>query len=127
MSQSPPPDNRLLALRSAAQEASDFALGDDQVRRFMALRDAGTTDGEIAAEMGLDAEIVTELGRAGEAQGGGGPTPPGGGAGVPPPGAGGGGGGPAPRGGSCRCPRRGSGARACRTFAAAAWRCRWRC
>ncbi|HEV8156842.1 MAG TPA: hypothetical protein VGP67_15055 [Gaiellales bacterium] len=68
MSQSPPLDNRLLALRAAAQEASDFALGDDQVRRFMALRDAGTGDEEIAAEMGLDAEIVTELVRADEAQ-----------------------------------------------------------
>ena len=51
MSQSPPLDNRLLALRSAAQEATDFALGDDQVRRFMALRDAGTGDDEIAAQM----------------------------------------------------------------------------
>ena len=68
MSQSPPPDNRLLALRSAAQDASDFALGDDQVRRFMALRDAGAGDDEIAAEMELDPEIVTELVRADEAQ-----------------------------------------------------------
>jgi len=68
MSQSPPPDNRLLALRSAAQEASDFALGDDQVRRFMALRDASASDDEIAAEMELDPEIVTELVRADEAQ-----------------------------------------------------------
>ena len=67
MSQSPPPDNRLLALRSAAQEASDFALGDDQVRRFMALRDASASDDEIAAEMELDPEIVTELARADEA------------------------------------------------------------
>src|SRR4051794_41647538 len=93
MSQSPPPDNRLLALRSAAQEASDFAFGDDQVRRFMALRDAGTADDEIAAPMELDPEIVTELVRADEAQAGAHPLalgelpvyPP------PPPGGGGGG------------------------------------
>jgi hypothetical protein len=68
MSQSPPPDNRLLALRAAAQDASDFAFGDDQVRRFMALRDTGAQNDEIAAQMGLDAEIVTELVRADEAQ-----------------------------------------------------------
>jgi hypothetical protein len=68
MSQSPPLDNRLLALRSAAQDATDFALGDDQVRRFMALRDAATGDDEIAAEMELDPEVVTELVRADEAQ-----------------------------------------------------------
>jgi hypothetical protein len=68
MSQSPPPDNRLLALRSAAQEASDFAVGDDQVRQFMALRDAGTEHNQIAAQMQLDPEIVTELVRADEAQ-----------------------------------------------------------
>jgi hypothetical protein len=68
MSQSPPPDNRLLALRSAAQEASDFAVGDDQVRQFMALRDAGTEHDQIAAQMQLDPEIVTELVRADEAQ-----------------------------------------------------------
>jgi len=68
MSQSPPPDNRLLALRSAAQEASDFAVGDDQVRQFMELRDAGTEHDQIAAQMQLDPEIVTELVRADEAQ-----------------------------------------------------------
>ncbi|HVI17906.1 MAG TPA: hypothetical protein VM712_05990 [Gaiellales bacterium] len=68
MSQSPPADNRLLALRSAAQEASDFAVGDDQVRQFMALRDAGTEHDQIAAQMQLDPEIVTELVRADEAQ-----------------------------------------------------------
>jgi hypothetical protein len=68
MSQSPPPDNRLLALRSAAQEASDFALGDDQVRQFMALRDAGTNNAGIGERMQLDPEIVAELVRADEAQ-----------------------------------------------------------
>ena len=36
----PPLDNRFLALRSAAQEASDFAMADDAVRRFIELRDA---------------------------------------------------------------------------------------
>jgi hypothetical protein len=68
MSQSPPLDNRFLALRSAGQEATDFALSDDQVRSFMQLRDAGTGADEIAAQLGLDGEVVAELVRADESQ-----------------------------------------------------------
>jgi hypothetical protein len=68
MSQSPPLDNRFLALRSAGQEASDFALSDDQVRSFMQLRDAGNEADAIAVQLGLDAELVAELVRADESQ-----------------------------------------------------------
>jgi hypothetical protein len=68
MSQSPPLDNRFLALRSAGQEATDFALSDDQVRSFMQLRDAGSGAGEIAAQLGLDGAVVAELVRADESQ-----------------------------------------------------------
>jgi hypothetical protein len=64
----PPPDNRFLALRSAAQEAADFAMTDDAVRRFMQLRDAGGSEPEIARELDVDAEVVSQLVRADEAQ-----------------------------------------------------------
>jgi hypothetical protein len=68
MSQSPPLDNRFLAVRSAGQEASDFALSDDQVRRFIQLRDAGNGADQIGEQLGLDAEVVAELVRADESQ-----------------------------------------------------------
>jgi hypothetical protein len=64
----PPPDNRFLALRSAAQEATDFAMTDDAVRRFMHLRDAGEPELDIARELEVDAEVVSQLVRADEAQ-----------------------------------------------------------
>jgi hypothetical protein len=61
MSQSP--DNRLIRVRSAAQEATDFRMSDDDVRRFIALRDEGADRDRIAAELGLqdDQEVVEEL------------------------------------------------------------------
>jgi hypothetical protein len=61
MSQSP--DNRLVRVRSAAQEATDFRMSDDDVRRFIALRDQGAGRARIAAELGLldDEEVVDEL------------------------------------------------------------------
>jgi hypothetical protein len=64
----PPLDNRFLALRSAAQEATDFAMADDAVRRFIELRDAGESELEIAGELGLDADVVRQLVRADESQ-----------------------------------------------------------
>jgi uncharacterized membrane protein len=64
----PPLDNRFLALRSAAQEASDDGMDDDAVRHFIELRDAGEPEDAIAAELGIDAEIARELVRADEAQ-----------------------------------------------------------
>lgn len=68
MLQSPPLDNRFLALRAAGQEATDFALSDDQVRSFMQLRDAGSGADEIAAQLGLGGEVVAELVRADKSQ-----------------------------------------------------------
>ena len=61
------PDNRLIAIRSALQDASEFTAGDDVVRRFMALRDSGADGAEISATLGLEPEIVEELIRADEA------------------------------------------------------------
>ena len=62
------PDNRFLALRSAAQDASDFTLGDDGVTRFIELRDAGADPAEMAEQLGVEPEVVAELVRADEAQ-----------------------------------------------------------
>jgi hypothetical protein len=64
----PPLDNRFLALRSAAQEASDDTMDDGAVRRFIELRDAGEPQDVIAADLGVDAEIARQLVRADEAQ-----------------------------------------------------------
>jgi len=64
----PPPDNRFLALRSAAQEATDFAMADEAVRRFIELRDAGQSEVEIAGELGVEPDIVRQLVRADESQ-----------------------------------------------------------
>ena len=64
----PPVDNRFLALRSAAQEATDFAMADEAVRRFIELRDAGRSELEIARELDVDAGVVRQLVRADESQ-----------------------------------------------------------
>jgi hypothetical protein len=68
MSQSPRLDNRFLALRSAAQDATDFSMPDDRVREFMRLRDEGADAAQIASEMGLEREVVDELVRADASQ-----------------------------------------------------------
>jgi hypothetical protein len=64
----PPLDNRFLALRSAAQEATDYAMTDAEVRRFIELREAGQPELQIASELGVDADVVAQLIRADEAQ-----------------------------------------------------------
>jgi hypothetical protein len=66
--QSPSPDSRFLALRFAAQEATDFGMNDDVVRRFAELRDQGTAEEEIARELGVDPDVVTALVKADAAQ-----------------------------------------------------------
>ena len=66
--QSPSPDSRFLALRFAAQEATDFGMNDDAVRRFAELRDQGMPEDEIARELGVDPEVVTALVQADAAQ-----------------------------------------------------------
>jgi uncharacterized membrane protein len=65
---SPSPDSRFLALRFAAQDATDFGMTDDQVRRFIELRDAGTGEAEIADALGVAPEAVAELVNADGAQ-----------------------------------------------------------
>jgi hypothetical protein len=65
---SPPPDSRFLALRFAAQDATDFHLDDDAVRRFIELHDAGAGEDEIAAELGVEPVVVRALVRADAAQ-----------------------------------------------------------
>jgi hypothetical protein len=65
---SPPPDSRFLALRFAAQDATDFGMQDDQVRRFIELRDGGAGESEIAAALGLEPEAVAALVKADAAQ-----------------------------------------------------------
>ena len=67
MSQSPPTDNRFLALRSAGQEATDYTLTDDQVRRFMELRDEGRDEDEIGSALGVGPGAIFDLIRADEA------------------------------------------------------------
>jgi hypothetical protein len=62
----PPLDNRFLALRSAAQEATDDAMTDAEVRRFIELRDAGEPELQIATDLGVDADVVAQLTRADE-------------------------------------------------------------
>jgi hypothetical protein len=64
----PPLDNRFLALRSAAQEATDYAMPDADVRRFIELRDAGEPEFQIASELRVDADVVAQLIRADESQ-----------------------------------------------------------
>ena len=65
---SPSPDSRFLALRFAAQDATDFGMGDDQVRRFIQLRDEGAGEDDIAAALGVEPEVVAELVKADGAQ-----------------------------------------------------------
>ena len=65
---SPSPDSRFLALRFAAQEATDFGMDDEKVRRFVELRDQAASDDAIAQELGVDAEVVTALVKADDAQ-----------------------------------------------------------
>jgi len=65
---SPSPDSRFLALRFAAQEATDFSMDDEKVRRFVELRDQAASDDAIAQELGVDAEVVTALVNADDAQ-----------------------------------------------------------
>jgi len=63
---SPSPDNRLIAIRSALQDATEFTADDDVARRFMALRDGGADRQEMAASLGLEPEAVDELIKADE-------------------------------------------------------------
>ena len=43
-------------------------MNDDVVRRFAELRDQGTAEDEIARELGVDADVVTALVKADDAQ-----------------------------------------------------------
>ena len=65
---SPSPDSRFLALRFAAQDATDFAMSDDQVRRYIALRDGGASALEIAEQLGVPNEVAAALVKADAAQ-----------------------------------------------------------
>jgi len=65
---SPSPDSRFLALRFAAQDATDFGMDDDGVRRFIRLRDQGADEAEIAAALGVEPEVVEALVKADAAQ-----------------------------------------------------------
>src|SRR5512138_87998 len=65
---SPSPDSRFLALRFAAQEATDFGMNDEAVRRFVELRDGGAGEAEIAAELRVPGEVAAALVKADEAQ-----------------------------------------------------------
>jgi hypothetical protein len=66
---SPAPDSRFLALRFAAQDATDFDMTDDTVRRFIELRDGGAAAAEIGERLGIDAEVAEALVKADDAQG----------------------------------------------------------
>jgi hypothetical protein len=57
----PPRDNRFLALRAAGQDATEFALTDDTIERFLTLRDQGAGETELAGKLGLEPEVVAEL------------------------------------------------------------------
>jgi hypothetical protein len=65
---SPSPDSRFLALRFAAQDATDFAMSDDQVRRFLELRDGGAGEAEIAERLEVAPDVVAALVKADAAQ-----------------------------------------------------------
>jgi hypothetical protein len=65
---SPSPDSRFLALRFAAQEATDFGMKDDAVRRFAELRDQGTSEADIAQELRVPGDVVAALVKADDAQ-----------------------------------------------------------
>jgi hypothetical protein len=64
----PSPDSRFLAVRYAAQEASDFELPESSVRQFIEFRDSGAGEDAIARQLSLEPELVHELVRADEAQ-----------------------------------------------------------
>jgi hypothetical protein len=64
----PSPGSRFLAVRYAAQEASDFELPEAAVRRFIELRDSGAGEDAIARQLSLEPELVQELVRADDAQ-----------------------------------------------------------
>lgn len=69
MSSPPPsPDSRFLAVRYAAQEASDFEMPEGAVRQFLELRDGGADEAEIGRRLNLGPDLVDELVRADEAQ-----------------------------------------------------------
>ncbi len=68
MSPSASPDNRFLAIRAAAQEATDFSMTDADVRRFIELCDQGSDPAAIAEALGRDTAVVDELVRADRAQ-----------------------------------------------------------
>jgi hypothetical protein len=65
---SPSPDSRFLALRFAAQEATDFAMSDTDVRRYIELRDGGAGEAEIAAGLDVAPEVAAALVKADGAQ-----------------------------------------------------------
>ena len=65
---SPSPDSRFLALRFAAQDATDFAMSDDQIRRFIALRDEDVDEAGIAAALAVEPDVVGALVKADGAQ-----------------------------------------------------------
>jgi hypothetical protein len=65
---SPSPDSRFLALRFAAQDATDFGMSDAEVRRYIELRDAGASEAEIAATLGVGPEVAATLVKADGAQ-----------------------------------------------------------
>jgi hypothetical protein len=65
---SPSPDSRFLALRFAAQDATDFAMSDDQVRAYIALRDGGADEAQIAERLEVEPEVAAALVKADAAQ-----------------------------------------------------------
>ena len=65
---SAPADNRFLALRHAGQDATDFGLSDEAVRRFIELRDQGVEPPAIAERLELPPEVVADLVRADDQQ-----------------------------------------------------------
>jgi hypothetical protein len=65
---SPSPDSRFLALRFAAQDATDFGMTDDAVRRYIELRDGGADEAEIAERLGVEPDVAAALVRADAAQ-----------------------------------------------------------
>ena len=67
-SQQPSPDSRFLALRYAAQEATDFNMPDAAVARFIQLRDEGAGRDRLCEELSLEPEAVDALVHADEAQ-----------------------------------------------------------
>jgi hypothetical protein len=65
---SPSPDSRFLALRFAAQDATDFAMSDDRIREYIALHDGGADEAEIAERLEVEPEVAAALVKADAAQ-----------------------------------------------------------